>query len=71
MLAMDATQSLLSDIEGFLSRTGMSATKFGLSTVNDGKLVHNLRAGKDIRLRTAERIRNFMASFDADREDAA
>ena len=58
---------LLVEIEAFLDRTGTAATTFGLRSVNDGKLVDRLRAGGNVTLPTADRIRVSMATW----EDAA
>lgn len=53
----------LAEIEAFLARTGMSATRFGEDSVNDRKLVANLRAGADVGTRRMDRVRLFMATF--------
>jgi phosphopantothenoylcysteine decarboxylase/phosphopantothenate--cysteine ligase len=54
-------KTLLAEIEGFLARTGGTATKFGLAAVNDGHLVANLRKGHSITLRTADKVRSYIA----------
>jgi phosphopantothenoylcysteine decarboxylase/phosphopantothenate--cysteine ligase len=56
------TATLLAEIEMFLSCSGMSATKLGLVAVNDGHLVANLRKGASVTLKTADRVRAFLAS---------
>jgi phosphopantothenoylcysteine decarboxylase/phosphopantothenate--cysteine ligase len=56
------TATLLADIEMFLARSGMSATKLGLVAVNDGHLVANLRKGASVTLKTADRVRAFLAA---------
>jgi phosphopantothenoylcysteine decarboxylase/phosphopantothenate--cysteine ligase len=56
------TATLLAEIESFLSCSGMSATKLGLVAVNDGHLVANLRKGASVTLKTADRVRAFLAS---------
>jgi len=53
-------RELLSDIEAFLGRTGMTPTKFGIAAVNDGHLVANLRKGNSITLKTAEKVRAYL-----------
>jgi phosphopantothenoylcysteine decarboxylase / phosphopantothenate---cysteine ligase len=53
-------RALLAEIEAFLADSGLTATKFGLSSVNDGHLVANLRRGNSVTLKTADRVRTFM-----------
>jgi phosphopantothenoylcysteine decarboxylase/phosphopantothenate--cysteine ligase len=52
---------LLAEIEQFLARSGMSATKFGVVSVNDGHLVANLRKGASVTLKTADRVQAYLA----------
>jgi sulfate adenylyltransferase subunit 2 len=59
---MKDQERLLREIDAFLVRTGMSATAFGEAAVRDGHLVRQLRAGRGVTLKTAERIRQFMAA---------
>jgi hypothetical protein len=56
-----AARDLLSEIEALLRETGVSPTKFGLAAVNDGHLVANLRKGASITLKTADRVRAYLA----------
>src|SRR5215510_9387633 len=66
MAGMSATaKSLLTEIEAYLSRTGASPTKFGITAVNDGHLVANLRKGHSITLKTADKVRAYMARHDS------
>jgi phosphopantothenoylcysteine decarboxylase / phosphopantothenate---cysteine ligase len=60
-----ATRALLAEIEGFLARTGATPTKFGIAAVNDGHLVANLRKGHSITLKTADKVRAYMARHDS------
>lgn len=53
--------SLLAEIEAFLAEQRMSATAFGLDALNDPGFVPGLRAGRDPKLSTAERVRAFMS----------
>ena len=55
------TRDLLTDIEAFLAESGVSATKFGLAAVNDGHLIKNLRSGASVTLKTADKVRAYMA----------
>jgi hypothetical protein len=53
---------LLCEIDAFLDRTGMEPSRLGKDAVNDPAFVHRLRAGADVRTRTVDRIRKFMAA---------
>jgi phosphopantothenoylcysteine decarboxylase / phosphopantothenate---cysteine ligase len=55
------TRDLLSAIEAFLVEFGVSPTKFGLAAINDGHLVKNLRGGASVTLRTADKVRAYLA----------
>lgn len=54
---------LLSEIELFCRENGISERQFGAQVMNDGKLVAQLRAGRDIRVSTVTRIREWMAAY--------
>jgi phosphopantothenoylcysteine decarboxylase/phosphopantothenate--cysteine ligase len=56
-----AARTLLAEIEAFLAGTGASATKLGLAAVNDGHLVAKLRKGHSVTLKTADKVRAYMA----------
>jgi 2,4-dienoyl-CoA reductase-like NADH-dependent reductase (Old Yellow Enzyme family) len=58
---------LLRRIERYLRRSGISATRFGRDAINDPRLVHDLRRGRELRPVTEQRI----ASHIGQREDAA
>lgn len=55
-------QDLMSEVESFLSRTAMAPSIFGRDAIGDPNLVRNLKAGRELRFRTAQRVRDFMAS---------
>jgi len=57
-----AAKALLAEIERFLAKTGATPTKLGLAAVNDGHLVANLRKGTSVTLKTADRVRGYMAA---------
>ena len=57
-----ATKGLLAEIEAFLAGSGITATKLGIAAVNDGHLVANLRNGSSVTLKTADKVRAYMAS---------
>jgi hypothetical protein len=55
---------LLVKIDRYLRWTLMSETRFGRLAVNDPRLVHDLRHGRQLRPETAARVESFMAGFD-------
>jgi phosphopantothenoylcysteine decarboxylase/phosphopantothenate--cysteine ligase len=57
-----ADQGLLAEIEAFLADCGLTATKFGVAAVNDGHLVANLRRGSSVTLKTADKVRAYIAN---------
>ena len=63
MISMTEREKFLSEIEAFLAHTSMTASEFGLRTMNDKKFVGRLRDGSDVRLDTAERVRRFMTEY--------
>lgn len=52
---------LLREINQFLKKTGMGPTYFGVRAAGNSELVPRLKAGRTVTLRTAERVRKFMA----------
>jgi hypothetical protein len=60
-------EQLLADVEQFLKSEGMSPTRFGWLAARDYTAVTRLRQGKGITLRRADRYREFMASFKAEK----
>ncbi len=59
---------LIRSVEKFLRHHKMSATKFGRLTMQDPRFVLDLRMGREPRDRTEQRIRGFMAGFEAARD---
>lgn len=55
-----APSALISEIEAFLSETGMSAYYFGMLAASNGRLVDRLRAGRKIWPDTEARVRAFI-----------
>jgi hypothetical protein len=53
-------EGLLSEIDAFSSKRGLSPTRFGKLALNDEGLVHELRRGRWPRPETVDRIRAFM-----------
>lgn len=66
-------ESLLDEIDAFLSEARMAESTFGLKAVNDGKFVRRLREGKRCWPETAEKARGFIvaARSVSDTEQAA
>ena len=58
---------LIRDIERFLHRTGIPATKFGRLAVHDPRLVSDLRNGREPRTGLRSRVEHFMNTY---REDS-
>ncbi len=55
------------EVEKFLRRTAMPPTRFGRLAAGDPRLVADLRNGRELRARTAARLRAFMAEQEAAR----
>lgn len=51
---------LIGEIDAFLAREGMTQTDFGLLSIGDPNLYRHLKAGRNPRLGTMDRIRGFM-----------
>jgi phosphopantothenoylcysteine decarboxylase/phosphopantothenate--cysteine ligase len=58
---IDKKSELLSEIEAFLAATGMAATALGREAVNDSHLVARLRKGNSVTLKTADKVRAYLA----------
>jgi 2,4-dienoyl-CoA reductase-like NADH-dependent reductase (Old Yellow Enzyme family) len=52
--------STLRKIERFLRARNMPPTRFGRLAINDPRLVNDLRNGRELRARTAERVERFL-----------
>lgn len=55
-------QSLVNEIQKFLTETGLSAYRFGILSANNGRLVERLEAGRPILNATEKRVRAFLRS---------
>lgn len=62
--------TLLDDIEEFLERSALSATALGQQALGDRHFVRQLRAGRDVRMSTVQKVRQFMEAFRADSDHA-
>jgi hypothetical protein len=55
-----STDALLHEIEDYCQTAGIAESTFGRHAINDGKLCSRLRAGKNVTLATAERVRTYI-----------
>jgi 2,4-dienoyl-CoA reductase-like NADH-dependent reductase (Old Yellow Enzyme family) len=62
VLRMDTIDPLLTDVEAFLESEGMTATAFGVKSLNDPTFVHELRRGRDCRRSTRIKVGVFIRS---------
>jgi hypothetical protein len=53
---------LLSEIESYLARTGLAASRFGRLAVGDPRFVDDLRGGRQPRRKTVERVATFLSA---------
>lgn len=60
-----AREQLLAEIEAFIARHDIRASYFGRDIAGDFSLVHRLRRGSGVRLETVDRIRRYIADYDA------
>jgi len=57
---MTHAEQFLSEVEAFLSRSGMSPTAFGKDALNDPNFVRDLRAGRLPGLGLVDRVHEFI-----------
>lgn len=55
-------EQFISEIQSYCERTGMSASAFGMASMNDHKFVGRLKAGGQCLPSTMQRVRAFMES---------
>lgn len=58
----------LRDIEIFIEKTKMSATKFGDLAIDDPNFVFDVRNGRDTREKTKIKVYDFIKSHDSAKE---
>lgn len=61
---------LIAEIDRYLTNTGISEITFGRKALGDPHFVRQLRAGRDVRMSTLEKVRGFMETFRADADHA-
>lgn len=54
---------LLKEIEAFCMAHSLAESRFGELALGDKPFVSQLRAGRDVRMSTARRVRAFMAEY--------
>lgn len=67
---MTTQPDLLKVIEAFLTKHQMEPTSFGKAALNDPNFVTDLRGGREVRRRTEERVRQWMADRDSQEKAA-
>lgn len=63
--------TLLTDIEKFAAKNGLSEWQFGELALNDRHFIRQLREGRDLRMSTVERVKVFMRSYRPAKHGAA
>lgn len=63
-------QDLIDQIDAFLRATDINATQFGIKAVGDGKLVSDLRRGRQLRNETRSKVVTYIVG-EAGRRRAA
>jgi hypothetical protein len=56
----DSSDALLTEIEAYCRVAGIAESTFGRQAVNDGKLCLRLRAGRNVTIETAQRLRDYI-----------
>lgn len=54
---------LVAEVDDFLERNRIPETTFGRLVMKDPHFVRDLRAGRDLKMSTVERVRTFMAEY--------
>lgn len=68
---MKLRDQIAAEIEAFLDKTGMPAATFGRNALNDPTFVFEVREGRDIKSRTIDTIREYMADYRPKRANQA
>jgi homoserine dehydrogenase len=68
---MSLLDTFRTEVEDYLAASRETPTKFGADAVSDPNFVFDLRAGREPRAGTIDRVRAFMASRAASPEVAA
>ena len=68
---MSLTEAFCTEIERFLKRSKMTPTVFGRLALDDPNFVFELRAGRDPKAATIDKVRDFIRSAKERSESAA
>ena len=60
--------SLLGEIDTFIEAHSLSESQFGLLCMKDKHFVRQLREGRDIRMSTQGKVKQFMLTYASDRD---
>ena len=63
---MDELDRFKSEVEAFLKRTGMAASRFGDEACKDSAFVIDLRAGREPRFSMIRRVRGYIERYGAE-----
>lgn len=64
-------EHLIAEIDAFLAEHGMSDSRFGQLALNDRHFVRQLRNDRDVRMKTVEKVKRFMATYQPEQDAAA
>ena len=56
-------ETLITEIDAFCAEHGLTEGQFGVAALKDKNFIPDLRAGRDIRLSTAGKVQDFMATY--------
>ncbi len=59
--AKEIRKAFTAEVEGFLNRTGISATRLGIDALDTPHFVHRLRNGQKSTPETMDKVRAYMA----------
>lgn len=62
---------ILSEIEAFREAHKLAEWKFGLMAANDRRLLPDLKNGRELRRKTAEKVKLFMLTYRAEAANQA
>lgn len=62
-MEMVTDEKLLEKIEAFIAANDIKPSRFGLDAMGDGALIPQLRAGRSLSLRNAEKVLLFMEGY--------
>jgi len=63
---MNNQESLIAELDEFMTRHGIADSTFGIRCLNDSHLLERIRDGRPIRRSTILKIRKYMARYELD-----